>query len=322
MLTVDVKVSRDVYESLANACGPCFGEPARLPGELSAALAVLPGLGRESARMAATPGTWFDVGSMAEPGFWDGQRALCDYIVEHVDESVAVIAPYFPHTPDARTVPVMVHPVPGLTGCYGLPAGGQLFGLFEGADAREMLLFLSHTYYHELSETLHTENSRRAEADHGTAGSFRTYLLQLIRNEGIANYAVLAELRRLRADNIAFRYFTYAGLIDNPGATARAMAACRQLLTALDEQTVEWVSRRVSATLKNPRLPVINLIGIHMADAVAAHHGERALLDVDQREPEEFVALYAESGDALVEELLGAGREATPAFLGGSRAVS
>lgn len=87
--------------------------------------------------------------------------------------------------------------------------------------------------------------------------------------------------------------------MDNLEATARAMDAYRQLDGMLDRETVARVRSRVNVALKNPKLPVINLIGIHMAEAIARTYGERTLLDVDQREPEEFLELYARTEDPL-----------------------
>jgi hypothetical protein len=99
------------------------------------------------------------------------------------------------------------------------------------------------------------------------------------------------------------------------------MSACRDLLSTLDDATVRHVSRRVSAVLKNPRLPVINLIGIHMAEVIAARDGERALLDVDGLEPEEFFLRYADTGDALCTHLFGPDGGAAPAVLGPAATV-
>jgi putative zinc-dependent peptidase DUF5700 len=304
MLNIDVRLNIDVYDAVKRAAADRT-EVAEVAAAVARTVTDTPAFGSEAGRIARSPGDWFDLAAMTDAGFWREQDALRDVIAERLPQTVATVAPYLPRVAGERVVPVLVHPVPGLTRCYGAPGGGQLFGLYAGTDPEEMLLFLSHTYYHELSATLTTPAGREAEADPSTAERFRRWLLLLIRHEGIANYAVLEPLRRLREQGCRFRYFTYAALVDNPEATARAMAACRQLLAMLDQETVDRVSRRVNAALKNPRLPVINLIGIHLAEAIARRHGVRALLDVDGREPEEFFQLYADTDDRLREDLFG-----------------
>lgn len=316
MLEIDVELNRSVYEAVRRAVLGAADVPSRLAPALARAVMGRPEFGPEASHIASDPPAWFAVSRMSDAGFWSGQERLHGYLYEHLAASVDVLAPYLPAVVGVRRVPVAVHPVPGLTTCYGARHGGQLFGLYDGTDPREMLLFLSHTYFHELSSTLNTERSRQAEADPRSADRFRHWLLLLIRNEGIANYAVLGPLRQLRSAGIEFRYFRYAGLVDSRDATARAMSACRDLLSTLDDNTVRYVSRRVSTVLKNPRLPVINLIGIHMAEAIAAREGERALLDVDGLEPEEFFLRYADTGDALCAHLFGPGGSAASAVIG------
>jgi hypothetical protein len=315
MLRLDVRLEGRVYETLHAAAEGGRRDPVQLAAAVGDVVRGEPAFGGEAEQIADRPGEWFALERMADPEFWAGQERFRAYLDEHLTESVATITPYLPKVQEERVVPIVVHPVPGFTACYGAVEGGQLYGLYDGADPREMLLFLSHTYYHELSACLDTETSRRAGADPSTAGHFRHWLLLLIRNEGIANYAVLGPLRALRRERISFRYFTYAGLVDNAGATARAMAACRELLGGLDGRTVRRVSGRLSAVLKNPRLPIINLIGIHMAEAIAARYGERALLDVDGCEPQAFFSLYASTGDGLCRHLFGPdGTDATAVF--------
>lgn len=296
MLAIKVALNLDVYRALRSVTDTA---------SIAAVVAEQPAFGPEAQHIIRAPQEWFAAERMTDPKFWTEQDCLRDHIVEHLTDSVEVITPFLPMTPEQRDVPVVVYPVPGMTTCYGAPDGGQLFGLYDGTDAEEMLLFLSHTYYHELSASLSSEAARAAESDPSTAERFQRWVMLLIRNEGIANYAVLEPLRRLRDRGIQFHYFKYAQLVDNLDATAKAMFAYQQLMAMLNHETVEKVSRRVSAVLKNPRLPVINLIGIHMAEAIARHFGERTLLDVDQKEPEEFFDLFAGTGDPLCAELLG-----------------
>jgi hypothetical protein len=309
-------MNTDIYTALEKAARGCSGDPGALPAAIAGVVSGNPVFGSEAPSIVRSPQRWFNLPRMSDPLFWAGQQALCDYIGAHLTESVGTVVPHLPRNGGDRVHRIVVYPVPGLTECYGAAGGAQLFGLYEGADPREMLLFLSHTYYHEISAVLSTPAAREAETNPVSAERFRKWMLLLIRNEGIANHAVLDVMRRLRAESIGFRYFKYTALVDSTAAAARAMSACRHLLTGLDRETVERVNRRVSKVLKNPRLPVINLIGIQMAEAVARHHGERVLLDVDQREPEEFFVLYARTGDALRDDLFGANGAGASTLLG------
>jgi hypothetical protein len=73
----------------------------------------------------------------------------------------------------------------------------------------------------------------------------------------------------------------------------------------LDGHTVHALRGRVSEILKNPRLPVINLVGIRMAEAIATEFGPRELLDSATADPRQFFALYERTGDELRAHLFG-----------------
>ncbi|MEU1476215.1 hypothetical protein [Streptomyces sp. NPDC005760] len=254
---------------------------------------------------------YLDVRRMRESSFWEHQELLRKAVLGQAPEAARNMARYLPPSPPDETgeTTVGIRLLPGVRLCYGLDGGGQVFGLYDGATPAETVLFLEHTYYHDLSTRWNTPRLDRAERTAQTAEGLLVWTLGLIRNEGIANIAVLDGLERLRREQTGFSYFTYAGLIGEEAATARAMTAFRTLVADLSPATAARIAVNISRVLKNPRLPVINLIGIHMARAVIAHHGLPTLLNVDGQEPEDFFALYAATGDSLVPELLGPHRE-------------
>jgi len=253
------------------------------------------------------PAQFFPIDRVSTPDFWQGQERLLAHLRDNLARSVTLIERYFPPVADRREIDVTVVAVPGLTICYGAGGATQVFGLFDGAEPAEALLFLAHTHYHELSERLRYPAPPDGREEDAAAGSLRRLIMQLIRNEGVANYAVLPSLRRLREAGVTLRYFDYAPLVDNVAATTRAMIACRELVGQITSETVGRLLPKVDASFKNPRLPIINLVGIHMAEAIAVHHGEPALLDVDGRSPEEFFLLYEASDDELRKHLFGSG---------------
>lgn len=297
MLSLNVCAETRLFSKIQQCAMSSGGNPDALRVTLSELMSDDSGFGADHRHIAREPQHWFPLERMGQEPFWARQRALLGYLRAHLPESVKAIQPFVPPVPDSRNVVIIVDPVPGLRTCYGNGKGHQIFGLYEGAISEEMLLFLSHTYYHELTNVIVTEASLRAEADPTTGTRLRHLLLLRIRNEGIANYAVLGELRKLRSAGTDFQYFTYAPQVDDPAAVSQALYACRELLKRISDSTVSTLLPRVSQAFKNPRLPIINLVGIHVADAVARHFGEAVLLDVDGREPQEFFRLYAQTKD-------------------------
>lgn len=275
--------------------------------KLSDIVASSPQFGPKQHEIAGDPTIWFELDYLAEPDFWPGQDRLYEHVVDCLTSAATLIEPYFPPVKDDLLIKVTVLPVPALTNCYGAGDGRQVFGLRYDADPAEAVLFLAHTYYHELSE--HLDYGLPDEPPPDRAEALRRLIMQLIRNEGIANYAVLTKLRELRARHADvgydFKYFDYAGLIDNPAASSRALTACRELLAQITPTTVDRLLPRVEASFKNPKLPIINLVGIHLAEAIARFHGEQVLLDVNAHPPEDFFRDYEATGDPLREYLLG-----------------
>jgi hypothetical protein len=312
MIDLDVHVETRLFDRTEECAAG--GNPDELRAALGQLVSGEPEFGAEGQGIANEPEHWFPLRQMGQASFWARQRALLDYLQARMPESVMAIRPFVPPVPDDRRAVVVVDPVPGLRTCYGNGRGHQIFGLYDGAAPEEMLLFLSHTYYHELTNLIATPASRQAEAAPTTGARLRHLLMLLTRNEGIANYAVLAKLRELRSAGTEFRYFTYAPMVDDPAAVSKALGACRELLQRISDDTVTALLPRVKKAFKNPRLPIINLVGIHLADAIVRHLGEVALLDVAGREPQEFFRLYARTRDPGSEILFGSATE--PDFTG------
>lgn len=194
--------------------------------------------------------------------------------------------------------------VPGTRLCYGLPGGGQVFGMVPGASVEEMCCFLEHTFYHELSDQWASERSARSEKDQQSSAAVVTWILSLVRNEGIANLYCLDELAAMKQP-MRWAYFTYAPLIGCEDATLAALNKLAQALEAVANQGVADATAFVNGTLKNPNLPLINLVGIHLAKTIVDTLGESGLAQLCFDEPEHFVAAWLESGDPHIDALDG-----------------
>jgi hypothetical protein len=250
------------------------------------------------------PEDWFALDRMSlEDGFWPAQEELVRSLTARRDESVDVLLPYLPRDPRAEEASLSIVLTPGFHRCFGPSAGVQIFGLRE-AEPEEAFLFLVHVYYHELTSLYASDWSKRCETP-TSAADLKHWLLLLVQNEGLANYAVLEPVLALRErePRPELAYFTYARLIGDAEATATAMQMLRRLLRELDETSWRLFQPHVAVLLKDERLPVINLVGIHLAEAIARRLGTERLLD--RREPEEFFELFAELDDPLRGALFG-----------------
>lgn len=304
-MRLEVTADTSLFDDVRAAHLTAGADHAALRAGLGLVLSRRAGLGQDAAFTGAHVDDWFDVGAMTAAGFWPEQEAIRSHIEHNLAASVSWIEPGFPVLPRDDILRLRAVLLPGFCYCFGPAAGIQLFGLYPGATPQEALLFLAHTYYHEATSVFATEETRAAEHDPTTVGRFLHWLLSLIRNEGLANFAVLDRVLTLRDQGCDFRYFSYAGMIGNSDAAAAAMRACRELVGKLDGHTVHALRGRVSEILKNPRLPVINLVGIRMAEAIAREFGQRELLDSATADPRQFFALYERTGDELRAHLFG-----------------
>jgi hypothetical protein len=116
----------------------------------------------------------------------------------------------------------------------------------------------------------------------------------LIRNEGIGNHAVLEDLIQLRdaQPDYVWRYFTYAKKIGDPGLLEKAISILSQVFAAVNDEDVDQFRLGVNKILKNEALPIINLVGVHMAESIAKFYDIATLKNVYQQESGEFFALY------------------------------
>jgi hypothetical protein len=305
ILRLDVRPDTSLFGEI-RAIGLSAGaDRVALRARLARAVAVSGILDTDPAFLGESIDEWFDVEAMATAGFWAGQDAIRSHIEANLAASVSWVEPAFPALPQDGVLRLRAVLLPGFRYCFGPAAEVQLFGLYPGAMPAEAVLFLAHTYYHEASSIFATQDTRAAERDPTTASRFLHWLLSLIRNEGLANFAVLDRILLLRDQGCDFRYFTYADMIGRPEPAAAAMRACRELAAKLDQRTVHAIHGRMNEILKNPRLPIINLVGIRMAEAISRELGRQELLDCATAEPQRFFALYEQTGDALREQLFG-----------------
>lgn len=315
LIRLSVRVEMRLFDAIQAAAQRAKGDIQALRQEVEAIVLSEDLFKIEREVTSANLGSGFDLEAMATaPDFWVRQAALRDYVERRVEQSVADLAPYLPASQSSAETLLSVYLIPGFTKCYSPTAGVQLFALRAEANPEEALLFLIHVYYHEVSSLFYTETSRRAAANPVTAELLKHWLLLLIQNEGLANYVVLDSLMRLRASGIHFAYFTYASLVCEPEPTARSMSLCRKILSLIDESNSLTLRSHILEYLKDPRLPVMNLVGIYLSQAIAATFNERELLAVADREPQEFFRLYGETGDCLSQYLFGPHGEAASLF--------
>ena len=254
----------------------------------------------ETLAIEREPGELFHVREPLEGEAGRRLEALARHLAASVEPSVAQVRDHLPAVPEAVRRDLKVVLLPWGRWSFGPRQGLQLFSLHPDADPEEAYLFLVHVYYHEISDLGYTPRCRRCSQARRTAEDFRYWIHLLIRNEGIANHAVLARLLRFRQEHpgYAWRYFSYADRIGD----ARAVAAGFDLLRRVFDraETMEQAGRLddLLGLLKDKMSPVVNLLGIHMATAVVDRFGLRALSDVHGRDAEEFFRLYEKTGVA------------------------
>lgn len=319
-LRLDVTADTSLFDEIRTLSMVAGPDRAALRASLARTVSRSKALGEDPPFLGESIDEWFDIEAMASVGFWPEQDAIRSHIELNLTASMSWIEPAFPALPQDGVLRLRAVLIPGFRYCYGPAPGAQLFGLYPGAGPGEAVLFLAHTYYHEASSLFATEDTRAAERDPATVSRFLHWLMSLIRNEGLANFAVLDRILLLRDQGCDFRYFTYADMIRKPEAAAAAMRACRELVAKLDQHTVHALRGRVNEILKNPRLPVINLVGIQMAEAIGQEFGRQELLNSATAEPQRFFALYQGTGDELREHLFGPGCALAGQFTGSAPA--
>jgi hypothetical protein len=310
LIQLNVQLETRLFDAIAEASQRARGNVQALRKILEEIVLAEDVFESERELILANLDSEFEFESMTNSEFWVKQYALRSHLERHLEQSVATLKSYLPPCHVGIETSLVVYLIPGFSKCYGPKDGVQLFGLRTGASPEETLLFLIHVFYHELSSQFYTENSRRAAANPDTAELFKHFIRLLIQNEGLANYVVLDEVLELRSNRVDFSYFTYATFISDRDATARSMSLCRKILSLIDDGNLLDLRGYVLQSLKDPRLPVINLLGIHLAQTIAATFGEQKLFSIADREPQEFFHLYNETGDSLRSHLFGPDVEA------------
>lgn len=313
-MQLEVEIKTGAYEAIKQAAVEAGSDEAQLRKSLQKIVSADEALGSEAALILSDLDTWFTVAPMlSSPAWWQEQERVRAHFEEQAQPAVRLLIPFLPEGCDELNAKLTVHLVPGFFHCYGPRDGVQVFGIRPGAEPAEALLFLVHVYYHELSSLFYTQKSAAVSRAQLGPDDLKHWLLLLIQNEGLANYVVLDQLLALLPERESFAYFTYARVIHDTQATAQAFTFLRRLMEQLDEHTWAALQGRITEILKDPRLPVINLAGIRMAEAIAHASGEPTLLQA-RREPQEFFRLYANSGDDLVGVLFGPTLSSAAAF--------
>jgi hypothetical protein len=175
--------------------------------------------------------------------------------------------------------------------------GLQFFCLDPLASLTETYLFLVHVYYHEITYLNETPDGRRSSREQSSAADFKKWIKLLIRSEGIGNYAVLEQLLQLRdtAPDYIMRYFSYARKIGDQEVLQSAVSILINVFTVVDDRNVAYFTHGVNKIFRNESLPILNLVGIHMAECIAGHYDAGTLKNVHQREAGEFFALYGKT---------------------------
>jgi hypothetical protein len=234
-----------------------------------------------------------------------GARSSVDrnasYAEERKSESIATIARVFPDTEESIQHDLQVVFLPFGKLNVGPREGLQLFSLHPFADPLETYLFLTHVYYHEISFLNYSQASRLYARCQNSPSEFISWIKLLVRNEGIANFAVMDDLVTFRDGHpgYLFKYFKYAHQIDDPHCVVTSMSMLNKVLASVNAQSLENFREHGDLIFKNGTLSIINIAGIHMARCIAQAHGLSALKDIHGKEPEEFFELYLQSGDAL-----------------------
>jgi hypothetical protein len=221
------------------------------------------------------------------------------YLHDRRESSIADIERFFPETGEHISHDLIVAFVPRGTRMIGARPGLQFFSLFPDAHPVETYLFLVHVYYHEISDLILSEPAKRFSLNQRCALDLRRWLRLLIRNEGIGNYAVLNDLLEFRRAHptYTFKYFGYAPQIGSAPSLDAAIHILNEVFTGVTDENLSSFRENVTTILKNKRLPIINLVGIHMATAVVEAHGLGALRNVHGIDAESFFELYASSGE-------------------------
>lgn len=229
-----------------------------------------------------------------------------NYLATHLNESIQHITKYFPDTPHDIEHNLTVSFLPNGKTNYGPKPTLQLFSIFPDAHPYETYLFLIHVYYHEVSFINYTEYCKECAEDPSTPEKLKYFILTLIQNEGIGNYAILKELINFKEENpnYEFKYFTYANQLRSELKISQALGLLRQIFNEMNTDNFMEYRKKINLILKNKQLPIINLVGTHMAEVIAAEFGLESLKNVYHKSSVNFFNTYFKTNDSLKNRLL------------------
>ena len=228
------------------------------------------------------------------------------YLRDNLTNSISHIHSYFPMTDTEINHELKVTILPYGEINYGPKTSLQLFSIFPDADPYETYLFLIHIYYHEIAFLNYTEYCKECFDSPDSSEKFKHYILTLIQNEGIGNFAVYKELMRFKNENpnYQFKYFTYANDLDDAKKISQSFSLLRQILNDLNDSNFKEYKSKINLILKNKRLPIINLTGTYMANKINEKFGLEKLKNVHKRDALDFFNDYIKTKDVMTKVLL------------------
>jgi hypothetical protein len=229
--------------------------------------------------------------AMKTPQYW----GKMDSILKHIDNHFWT---YIEEIDQTFCLPVerkcTIRFIPGFFINYAPRLGEQIFSIKVDANPEEVVLFLAHVYYHEVTNYFE-EHIKVKRSNDNEANQFKYLLLSLIMNEGIANYAVLDRLNIFLnevPESYSFKYFKYARLIHHQETLESCFTLFNQIITKVNEQNYSHIKHDISKYLKNEKLPIINLIGIHTAINISEKYGVKVFKEIMEQGPYAYFEKY------------------------------
>lgn len=223
------------------------------------------------------------------------------FLESQKQRSIKHIQRFLPHVKEDLEHHVRIVLLPFGTINYGPREGIQLYSFFPTADPMETYLFLIHVYYHEISFLNYTDRGRQVSDVQQTPDDYKEFLLLLIQNEGIANFAVYDGLMSFM-DTVdrgyTYCYFNYAPKLNSSAELVKCMNVLNQVFS-LDHENFMKYSQQIMKFVKSEQVPAINLIGLHIARKIADAFGVDVLCNVYKKEALEFFRLYFQTNDPI-----------------------
>lgn len=231
---------------------------------------------------------------------------IVKYLCDNLTASISHIHSFLPKIETDITHKLIVTLLPNGRINFGPKPSLQFFSIFPDAHPYETYLFLIHIYYHEISFINYTEYCQSCVDNPNHPEKLKYYILTLIQNEGIGNFAVYKELIEFKNENpnYTFKYFTYANDLEDDKKVSQSFSLLRQVLDNLNESNFEDYKRKINQILKNKQLPIINLSGTYIAKQIYKNYGLDKLINVYKRDVFEFFFNYFSTKDELSQILV------------------